>query len=504
MRSIHRSNPSPRVLATTLLAAATGLASASGPPGVPEVVTEATPRDAGFVLRHSSLPAALQESHQPDSLGVRFADDGITFARHGDWLVATGSEADIAKLKAWHADARERIGDTADLLCTIQHVPASYAAIPAAGSMLSGADAVGFLELADGDPTTIIDRRTLTAASGQSDRWPARISGGLGTTGILTCTSGDDGDRTYGIELELAEENTIGRRTDRIGHRFSASVPEGASRFPIVIFSTPFTESRVRGIDGSVYDVETTDARSREIVALTVDVVDRPPTSPSSTYGDLYRPGRATPDGIGRYFFGREIAQVMGHLGAGWLERESREREERTDVLLDHLDIQPGQTIADIGAGSGYYTRRLAALAGDRGRIVATDIQPEMLAILETRLREEGIENVEPRLGAIDDCGLAPSSVDLILLVDVYHEFDHPWEMMRSMRRSLRPGGRIALVEYRANDPRVPIKPLHTMTAEQSRLEFEAAGFELQSETTEGLPWQRVQFFGKRASGSGR
>ncbi len=504
MRSIHRSNPSTRLVATALIVAGTGFASASGPPGVPAVVTRATPKDTGFILRRSSIPAVLRESHRPDSLEERFADADITFARHGDWLVATGTEADIARLHAWHAEARERTGDAVDLLCTIQHVPADYAAVPVEGSVLGGEEAASFLELADADPTIIIDRRTLTAASGESTRWPERISGDLGTRGLLTCTRSDDGGRAYGIELELAEENTIGRRTDRNGHRFSTSIPEDASGFPIVIFSTPFTESRVRGLDGSMYDVETTDARSRELVALTFDISARPPASTTSTYGEPYRAGPATADGIGRYFFGREIAQVMGHLGAGWLERASREREERTDVLLEHLGIEPGQTIADIGAGSGYYTRRLAALTGEQGRIVATDIQPEMLAILETRLREEGIDNVEARLGAIDDCGLAPSSVDLILLVDVYHEFDHPWEMMRSMRRALRPGGRIALVEYRANDPRVPIKPLHTMTSEQSRLEFEAAGFELESETTEGLPWQRVQFFGKRSSASGR
>jgi ubiquinone/menaquinone biosynthesis C-methylase UbiE len=216
----------------------------------------------------------------------------------------------------------------------------------------------------------------------------------------------------------------------------------------------------------------------------------------------IYRVGDATRDGTGLYHFDREIAQVMGHLGAGWLERPEREREERTEHLLGMLRVEPGMTVADIGAGSGYFTRRLARLVGDGGRVMATDIQPEMLEILDRGLLAEGIENVGMVLGRVDDAGLAPSSVDLILLVDVYHEFDHPWEMLRSMRRALRPGGRVALVEYRANDPVVPIKPLHTMTAAQSRLEFEAAGFRLLEEREDGLPWQRLQIFESTAARS--
>lgn len=134
-------------------------------------------------------------------------------------------------------------------------------------------------------------------------------------------------------------------------------------------------------------------------------------------------------------------------------------------------------------------------MVGEGGRVLATDIQPEMLQILDQSLAREGIGNVTPILGTITDTGLEPGSVDLILLVDVYHEFDHPWEMSRSMRRALKPDGVVALVEYRAGDPQVPIKPLHTMTAEQSRLEFEAAGFSLVGETVGDLPWQRLQLF---------
>ena len=149
----------------------------------------------------------------------------------------------------------------------------------------------------------------------------------------------------------------------------------------------------VRAIDGTMRRVPLPDERPEDVIALTLTRTAAP-AAESPVGGDLYRDGPATPDGIGRYFFGREIAQVMGHMGAGWLERANREREERTDVLLEHLDIAPGTTIADIGAGSGYYTRRLARLTGADGRVVATDIQPEMLLILDSKLKEEGIENV--------------------------------------------------------------------------------------------------------------
>ena len=215
------------------------------------------------------------------------------------------------------------------------------------------------------------------------------------------------------------------------------------------------------------------------------------PIAPSSIYTKV----RKTRDGIGKAFMGREIAQVMGHLGAGWLERPEREQEERTDLLVGMLPLTETTRIADIGAGSGYFTSRLSPRV-PRGKVLATDIQPEMLEILSRRIREEGLTNVQTVLGRIDDTGLEPSSVDLILLVDVYHEFDHPWEMLVSMRNALKPNGLVAIAEYRANDPMVPIKPLHTMSAEQVILEFELAGFTLEDVKTD-LPWQRLFLFGR-------
>ncbi|MCH2161614.1 MAG: class I SAM-dependent methyltransferase [Phycisphaerales bacterium] len=212
---------------------------------------------------------------------------------------------------------------------------------------------------------------------------------------------------------------------------------------------------------------------------------------------EIYGSRPATRDGIGKTYFDREIAKVMGHLAAGWLERPEREQEEKTSRLVSMLPVEEDDVIADIGAGSGYFTRRLSPLVPG-GSVIATDIQPEMLSYLRQGLEAEGITNVRTVLGTIDDTGIEPETVDLILLVDVYHEFDHPWEMSRSMLSALKPGGLVALVEYRANDPMVPIKPLHTMTEEQARLEFECAGFEW-AWTLEGLPWQRLIVFRRPA-----
>lgn len=186
-----------------------------------------------------------------------------------------------------------------------------------------------------------------------------------------------------------------------------------------------------------------------------------------------YENGRRTRDGIGKYYFGREISQVMGHQGAGWLERPEREQEERTDLLLDALRLRPGDTVADIGAGSGYFTWRMAQKVGPMGVIHAVEIQQVFLDLLMVNMKRRGVdERVKPVLGTIDDPRLPEASCDVILLVDVYHEFDHPFEMARAMARALKPGGRLVLVEYRGEDPEVPIKPLHKMTEAQVRREF--------------------------------
>lgn len=210
---------------------------------------------------------------------------------------------------------------------------------------------------------------------------------------------------------------------------------------------------------------------------------------------DPYTYAAPSRDGIGKFYFGREIAQVMGHQAADWLDRPERSEEERTDLLLDLLELAPDAVVADIGAGSGTLTFPIAARV-PRGRVVAVDIQPEMLALITERAESQHTANVEPLLGAIDDTRLPADSVDAVLLVDAYHEFSHPKEMLDSIVRGLRPGGRVYQVEYRANDPAVPIKPLHTMTVEQARRELEAAGLAWRA-TIESLPRQHVIVFEK-------
>jgi len=183
-----------------------------------------------------------------------------------------------------------------------------------------------------------------------------------------------------------------------------------------------------------------------------------------------FRPG--TPDGLGKWYLGREIAHYMSHQGAPWLERPEREQEERPSRLMAALEIRPGQSVADVGAGSGYFTWRLAEAVGPRGRVFATDIQPEMLDLLSTNLHQRGFTNVIPILGDTQHPRLPTNSVDLILMVDVYHEFDHPYEMTVGLVEALKPGGRLVLVEYRGEERWIPIKPLHKLTEAQVRKEL--------------------------------
>lgn len=215
--------------------------------------------------------------------------------------------------------------------------------------------------------------------------------------------------------------------------------------------------------------------------------------------GDRYEYHTAhDPDGIGKFYLGREIAHVMGHEGAAWLERVTREKEERTDLLVPALKLSVGSTIADIGCGSGYYTRRLARAAGKSGLVFAVDIQPEMLQNLTNRLAAEKIENVKPILGNDIDPKLPDGALDLILMVDVYHELDHPFEMIESMCHDLKPKGRLVLVEFRGEDPNVPIKRLHKMTEAQVRKEMEAHPLDWM-ETITNLPQQHVIVFRKKS-----
>jgi ubiquinone/menaquinone biosynthesis C-methylase UbiE len=203
------------------------------------------------------------------------------------------------------------------------------------------------------------------------------------------------------------------------------------------------------------------------------------------------------PDGIGKFYEGREIAQVMGHEGADWLERSERMSEERPDILLTALKLRPGDAAADIGAGTGYFSWRMAQIVGEKGKVYANDIQPEMLALLAKNMAEHHATNFQTVLGSITNANLPARAVDLVLMVDVYHEFDHPREMMDSICRSLKPGGRVVWVEYRGEDPDVPIKPLHKMTVAQVRKE--AARLPLEwLETIETLPRQHIIIFRKR------
>jgi ubiquinone/menaquinone biosynthesis C-methylase UbiE len=191
---------------------------------------------------------------------------------------------------------------------------------------------------------------------------------------------------------------------------------------------------------------------------------------------------------------GREIAVTMHYLGAPWLTRESRQREEDCAMLLAALDVKPGQTVCDLGCGNGFYTLQLARLVGETGKVLAVDIQPEMLRMLEERAKAEGVSNIELVHGTPIDPRLPEAGVDLILLVDVYHEFSHPQHMLRAMRKSLKPGGRVALAEFREEDPAVPIKPLHKMSKKQILKEFPPNGFKL-VEQFDKLPWQHLMFF---------
>lgn len=195
-----------------------------------------------------------------------------------------------------------------------------------------------------------------------------------------------------------------------------------------------------------------------------------------------------------REYMGREVAQTMHYTGAPWLVRDEREREERAAEMIKALKVKKGQTICDLGAGNGFHSLKLAQLVGEKGTILGVDIQREMLLLLEERAKEAKLTNVKPILGLPYDPKLEAGTVDLILLVDVYHEFSHPEPMLLAMRKALKPKGRIALVEFRAEDEKVPIKPEHKMSKKQILKEFPANGFRL-AEQYDKLPWQHLMFF---------
>jgi len=210
---------------------------------------------------------------------------------------------------------------------------------------------------------------------------------------------------------------------------------------------------------------------------------------------DHYEFREASRDGTGKLYMGREIARVMGYQGAAWLERNNREQEERTDLLVQALALQPTDVVADLGAGTGYFTFRLSPLVPE-GKVLAVDIQPEMITYLEENKAEHNAENVETILSTEQNPNLPPDSVNLVLMVDAYHEFAYPREVMEHIVKALKPEGRVALVEYRAEDPEVQIKPLHKMTVEQAVKEMEAIGLHLIENKTL-LPKQHLMLFGK-------
>lgn len=215
--------------------------------------------------------------------------------------------------------------------------------------------------------------------------------------------------------------------------------------------------------------------------------------APASRYATV----PASRDGIGKVYLGREIAQVMSYHGAEWLERPERLKEERPDLVLAALELKPGMAVADIGAGTGYYSWRMAQRVGARGTVYAVDIQPEMLGMLERDMARRGVTNVKATLGTTADPRLPAEALDLVLLVDVYHEFEHPYEMLAAIVHALKPGGRLVFVEFRANDPAVPIKPLHTMAEGQVRREAAVHPLEW-LKTVSQFPLQHVIIFHKR------
>jgi len=210
---------------------------------------------------------------------------------------------------------------------------------------------------------------------------------------------------------------------------------------------------------------------------------------------DRYKIKTGDPNGINKWYMDRQIAQVMSHYGIDWLEREEREMEENTSLLLKNLAVKPGMIIADIGAGSGYHSALLSKMVGS-GKVFAVDVEPEMIAYLNERIRQEKLSHIVPVLSTEQKLYLPENTIDMMLLVDVYHEFSYPYEMALSMLAALKPGGKLVLVEFRSEDPTVPIKTIHKMSEAQAIKEFKAAGF-IFDKNIDNLPWQHCMVFTK-------
>jgi ubiquinone/menaquinone biosynthesis C-methylase UbiE len=236
------------------------------------------------------------------------------------------------------------------------------------------------------------------------------------------------------------------------------------------------------------------------LLALTLAFVSaphaaEPPPKPADRY--QYKKDH-DPNGIGKFYMDREIALVMGHQAADWLDRPEREKEEGSSKLLAALKFTPGMVVADVGAGSGYYTFPIAEKVGPKGKVLAVDIQPEMLDLIKKRSAARKLTNVVPILGTVTDPKLPAGEVDLILLVDVYHEFDHPYEMTEAMVKALKPGGKMVFVEFREEDKTVPIKPVHKMSRDQVLKEMAPHPLKY-VKTLNDLPWQHIIIFEKKA-----
>jgi SAM-dependent methyltransferase len=215
----------------------------------------------------------------------------------------------------------------------------------------------------------------------------------------------------------------------------------------------------------------------------------------SANTESIYSFKRGDFNGIGKWYMGREIAYVMGFQGIDWLERSEREKEENVSTLINNMKITPEDTIADIGAGSGYHVFRMAPVAKN-GLVYAVDIQVEMLKAIQKTKKLKKVANVETVLGNEKSINLPKHSIDKILMVDVYHEFNFPAEMIASIKKALKPNGRLFLIEYRGEDPNVPIKKIHKMSEKQAVMEMKAAGFKLE-QNVNNLPWQHCMIFEK-------
>ena len=222
----------------------------------------------------------------------------------------------------------------------------------------------------------------------------------------------------------------------------------------------------------------------------------RADTATSTPAAPVYRNGCGSIDGIGKFYEGREIAHVMGFEGADWLDRPTRQQEERPDVMVQELGLTPGMTVADIGAGSGYLSRRMARQVAP-GKVYAVDVQPEMVGLLKDLAAQPGMGNIVPTQGTVTDVKLPTNSIDLAILVDVYHELEFPYEVIQSLIRALKPGGRLVFVEYRLEDPNVPIKALHRMSVAQVRREMNPLPV-VWDHTSERLPIQHIIVFRRR------